>query len=407
MRLMCGGRLLSGFAAVIAASTIVAAADPIYRLSLGDPARRAKDAAVVLDGVTDTAQGDTIDPATLASRLSTARLVLVGEQHTSVESHRVELQVVRALQTAGRRVVIGLEMFPYTEQASLDAWSQGQWTESEFLEKGRWYDVWGYHWGYYRDIFLHGRDARLPFVALNAPRDVVSTVRERGVAALSREQAEHLPPSIDLDNPDHLMFFKASFDDGDPLHGGMSEQAWKGMLAAQATWDAAMAWNAVKALERQSDPRSVVVVLVGSGHVAYGLGIERQARSWSREPVASVIPIPVADEHGPVPTVRASYANFVWGVAREDSTPWPSLGLSTKAAGGGRRPVIDVEKDSPAARAAIETGDIILTIGQTAVDSREALNRVIAGCQWGDLVTIVVKRGEREMTIDVPLRRTP
>jgi hypothetical protein len=30
MRLMCGGRILSGFAAVIAASTIVAAADPIY-----------------------------------------------------------------------------------------------------------------------------------------------------------------------------------------------------------------------------------------------------------------------------------------------------------------------------------------------------------------------------------------
>ena len=44
-----------------------------------------------------------------------------------------------------------------------------------------------------------------------------------------------------------------------------------------------MAWNAVKALERLGDdPNAAVVVLVGSGHVAYGLGIERQARTYLR-----------------------------------------------------------------------------------------------------------------------------
>ena len=399
-------RFLSCLAGVASATTIVAAAaDPIYRLSLGDPSRRDRDVQIVLDGIVDTATGDTIDPQTLASRLASSRLVLVGEEHTSLESHRVELQVIRALEGAGRHVLIGLEMFPYPEQPSLDAWSDGRWTESEFLAKGRWYDVWGYRWSYYRDIFLHGRDARMPFLALNVPREVVSTVRQKGIGAVPREAADHLPPSIDVESAEHLAFFKAAFEEGG-LHGGMSDEALKSMLAAQATWDAAMAWNAARALERIHDPAAVVVVLAGSGHVGYGLGIERQARAWFKAPIASVMPIPIADDHGPIRSVRASYADFVWGVAREAAPAWPSLGVSTRPGDAGGRQVIDVEKDSPA-RGKIENGDVILRIGDSAIGSREAMNRAIAGYEWGDVATLVVKRGEADVTVAVPLRRTP
>ena len=135
-----------------------------------------------------------------------------------------------------------------------------------------------------------------------------------------------------------MTFFKASFDDDDAMHGGMTDAAWKGMLAAQATWDGAMAWNAVKAFEQvASDPQSVVVVLVGSGHVAYGLGIERQARAYFHEPIASVIGMPIADEHGPIPVVRASYANFIWGTAREKDAA-VAIARPLDAGRGGRAP---------------------------------------------------------------------
>jgi S1-C subfamily serine protease len=93
-------------------------------------------------------------------------------------------------------------------------------------------------------------------------------------------------------------------------------------------------------------------------------------------------------------------------VAREPSPAWPSLGISTRAGDQGRRQVIDVEKDSPA-RGKIEDDDVILTIGDATVDSREALNRAIARYDWGDVATLVVRRGERELTVAVPLRRTP
>jgi len=35
------------------------------------------------------------------------------------------------------------------------------------------------------------------------------------------------------------------------------------------------------------------------------------------------------------------------------------------------------------------------------------MNRAIAAYEWGDLATLVVKRGEAEVTVAVPLRRTP
>jgi uncharacterized iron-regulated protein len=404
-------RPTTGFlAALVLAGGVlpVAAADRIYHLSIGDPARRDRDVPVVLDTIVDTATGDTIDPAAMARRLADARLVLVGEAHTSVESHRVELQVIRALTEAGRQVTIALEMFPYPDQPALDAWNDGAWSEDDFVAKSHWYEAWGYHWGYYRAIFDYARRHHIRFVAANAPRDLVTAVRQKGLGSLPADQAEHLPPYIDAESADYLTFFKASFDEDDALHGGMPDAALKGMLAAQSTWDGAMAWNATKAFDPiAADPQAVVVVLVGSGHVAYGLGIERQARAWFHHQVASVVAVPIADDDGPIPSVRASYANFVWGVAYEKNSRWPSLGISTKAGDQGRRQIIDVEKDTPAARAGLAVGDLLVAIDRTPIDGRETLNRVMAGYQWGDVPEVTVHRADEDVTVSVPLRRTP
>src|SRR6187455_918286 len=107
-------RLAASLVTIAAASTtLAAAADRLSGLPLGDPARRDREVRIVLDGIVDTATGDTIDPDTLAARLAHAKLVIIGEEHTSVESHRVQLQVIRALEMAGRQVSIALEMFPF------------------------------------------------------------------------------------------------------------------------------------------------------------------------------------------------------------------------------------------------------------------------------------------------------
>jgi len=393
----------------LAVAPPVSAQSRILRLAIGDPDRKDREAPVVLDGITDTKTGVTITPAELAARLSHVTLLLAGEEHTNMEAHRVQLRVIDALVKAGRRVAIGLEMYPYTEQKYLDQWRDNLFTEEGFVRISRWYENWGYHWLYYRDIFELARQHRLPMFAVNTPREVVSAVRKKGLASLTPEEAAHIPKEIDVDNPDHMTFFKTTFEGQEgPVHGaGMGEEMWKNMLSAQATWDATMGYNAVQALRTIDDPKAIMVVLVGSGHVAYGLGIERQARKWFDGGIATLIPVAATDSGSPVKSVQASYANFVWGIAEETDSLFPTLGVSTAVGQGeAARRVLIVQPDSAGARAGFKAGDVLVSLDGTPLADKELYSRLMAGKRWGDSATFVVRRGAEEVTLRAVFRRT-
>jgi uncharacterized iron-regulated protein len=400
-------RLLPCLALLLAATT-ARADDTIFRLALGDAARKGRELPVVVDTITDAARGDAVTPAEFAARLAPVRLLLVGESHTSVESHRVELQVLRALHAAGRHVIVGLEMYPYTEQRWLDAWNAGQLTEQAFVEQSRWYLNWGYHWNYYRDIFAFCREARIPMHAVNTPREVVSAVRKKGFQNLTPEEASHIPTVVDVDSDEYLAFFTASMNNGGRVHPGMTPDAMKGMLAAQATWDATMGWNAVEALKRANDPAAIMVVLVGSGHVAYGLGIARQARHWFDGPIATASSVPSTDEKGAaIGGVRASFVDYLFGVPGEKDSAYPTLGISLVPSPRGGRGILDVETDSSAARAGLQVGDLVTTLDGQPLTDMQQYNTVMAAKLWGDMVTVGVSRGGEAMTVPVRLTRAP
>jgi uncharacterized iron-regulated protein len=390
-------------AAILASPAL---AEDLLKLPIGDPARRDRTVPVVLDAITDSGSGAAIISAELPSRLSGVRLLLVGEEHTSMDSHRVELSVIEALVKSGRNVTIALEMFPYTEQKLLDDWIGGRLSEEQFLAPGGYYKSWGYNWLYYRDVFFFARDRHLPMVAVNAPREIVSAVRKKGFQGLTPEEAAHIPSKIDTESPEHLRLFKASFDD-ESFHASMDEEGWKAMLAAQCTWDATMGYQAVKSLPTDADPGAIVVLLVGAGHVQYGLGIERQVRAQWPVPTASVIPVPVRDADGKtVASVQASYANFVWGVPAETDPIYPDLGVSTRRrADEALLEVIHVEKDSPAERGGLKEKDVLVSLDGSPLADRETLARRIASKRWGDAAVFVVRRGAENAIVTVPLRR--
>ncbi len=398
-------------AAVLLCAALAAApglSEEILRLPIGDPARKDREAPVVLDALTDTASGALLTPADLPARLADARLVLVGEEHIGMDSHRLEKRVIEELHRSGRRVLIGLEMYPYPEQRWLDDWSDGKLSEEAFVAGSRWYGNWNYNWLYYRDIFLFARDNHLRMYAINAPREVVSAVRNKGFQGLTPDEAAHIPTQIDTKSADHLRLFKASFDEESTFHMGGSDEQWQAMLNAQCTWDATMGWNAVAPLRKDPDPKAVMVVLVGAGHVQYGLGIERQVRQWFPGRVASVIPVKVEDDKkGPVRSVQASYANFVWGIAPEVDSLYPELGVATHVRGDDKLlEVLDVEKDTPAAAAGFRVGDVLLTMDGVALADRATLARLVAGKRWGDAAAFTVRRDKDTVPLNVLLRRT-
>jgi aminopeptidase N len=387
----------------------LAQAQQALHLPIGDPARKDKTAPVVLDAITDTSTGAILTPTDLAAKLDDVKVVFIGESHTDIAFHRVQYQIISELQKRGRSVLIGLEMYPYTEQAALDVWNKGKESESDFLVKSRWYKNWGYHWHYYRDIFLFARDHRIRMFGVNTPREVVTAVRKVGFAKLTPQEQAAIPPKIDTDNDEHKRLFRAFFAGDASMMHTMSAQMFDGMFAAQCTWDASMGYNAVQALKKYGGPKSIMVVLIGSGHVAYGLGVQRQAKLWFDGKMASVIPIAVADSSNvPVGDIQASYADYFWGLPHEEEPLYPSLGFSTREqAGGTSLEVIDVPKDSTGAAAGVKVGDLLVSMDATPLKDREVLNRLMSDRRWADSSALVVKRGSETLTLTLVFRRTP
>lgn len=378
-------------------------------LEIGDPARKDMKADLVLDAITDTRTGDLLSPAEMAQRLADKRLVLVGESHTDINFHRAQLRVIQELHQAGRKVLLGLEMFPHTKQEFLTAWSGGEYTEEEFLDAAEWYDAWGYHWNYYREIFVFALDNGIPVYGLNTPREVISAVRKKGIDELSEEEKAQMPPGVDVDSEDHFALFKSYFDENEDFHASMTEEQWRGMFAAQCTWDATFANNALKVLKKHPDPGAVLVVLVGSGHTTYDLGIQRQMAQWEEVPTATVIPIPIVfeEEDGLIEAVQASYADFIWGMPAATDPIYPSLGLSTRSAGDEetKRTVIFIAEESVAESAGFQMGDVLLEVDGQPIPDRATFSELMAGMRWGDRAVIKVQRGEEEVDLEVAFRR--
>lgn len=393
--------------ALLGVASLGVRAEEVTRLPVGDPARRDLQRAVQVDTITDSATGKTLTPGELAAKLDEVRVVFVGESHTDLSFHQVQLQVIRELQKRGRSVLVGLEMFPYTAQPALDRWNAGRQTEQNFLEDSQWYLNWGYHWNYYREIFLFARDHGIKFYGVNTPRAVVAAVRKKGFKDLTAEEALAIPSSIDTSSPEHRRVVKALFSDDEGQLHTMSDQVFEGMYAAQCTWDATMGFNAAQALKKGGSPKDIMVVLIGQGHVAYGLGIQRQARHWFEGKMASVIPVHVEDLKGkPSATVQASFADFLWGLPREEEPIYPSVGMSMR---GGRlgQPleVIDVPKDTPAEVAGLKVGDVLVSMDGTPVKDLETYNFLMSGKRWTDTVAFVLLRGKEQAAISVQLQR--
>ena len=403
----------SKFLVVFLSLTASLFAQRSLHLAIGDPERKGKEVNLVLDAVTATATGELITPQQAVAGLSDIGIIFVGESHTSIDFHRVQLKIIEELHRSGKNVMIGLEMYPRSEQKWLDDWRQGLLTESGFLQLSRWYKNWGYHWNYYRDIFLFARDHNLRVFALNAPRDVVSAVTKRGLQNLAPEERAHIAPNVDTSSEEHFALFKAFFEDAsEGMHSMMSDSQARAMFASQCTWDATMGYNAVRALQEYGDANTAMVVLIGSGHVAYGLGIQRQAAQWYKGKMASIIPIEVMDERGrPVKGVQASYADFVWGLPPEKDPLYPELGAATsEVPGETRRRVMSVGANTPAKIAGLQTGDILISMDGTPLPDGETLNRMVAAKSWGDSADLVVRRqsaqlGSQDFTLKVYFRR--
>jgi len=238
----------------------------------------------------DVYQGEPVPFEEMIDSLVRARVVYVGEIHTLERHHRFQLRIIQALDRRKVALAIGLEMLPFTVQPHLDAWSAGRMGEKEFLRLIDWETNWGADYGMYRPIFEYARRQRIPLRALNAPRHLVKEVAQKGLAGLGEEGRRMLPPII-RSSEEHRRLLALSIGRHKMVRADMQEAAYE----AQDVWDSTMAYGVVSYLDTAEGMSKTMVVLAGTGHMAYGFGIpDRVARSRDL-PCRIVIPTDSGD----------------------------------------------------------------------------------------------------------------
>ena len=206
----------------------------------------------------------------LMADLNGSRVIYVGENHTQMTHHEIQLKMIKAVFDQHPSMAVGMEMFDHSYQDVLDMWSAGELDQKAFLEKTHWYINWGktINYALYSDILNFVKENRIRLVGLNVPSYIQSKIAFGGIDSLLDEEKKHLPKNIDISNTAHRAYVEKVFKH----HHVRGMNNFEYFYMAQCVWEDAMA-EAIA--ENLND--GVMVVLAGNGHIQYKYGIPDRA----------------------------------------------------------------------------------------------------------------------------------
>ena len=222
----------------------------------------------------DPTTGQALDWGRLMEGLSRQQVVLLGETHDVAEIHRWQAHVVSVLHHLQPRLAVGLEMIPRRLQPALDDWIEGRLTTAAFLLAVDWERVWGFPAELYLPIFHLCRQNRIPLLALNCERPLVSRVGREGWDAIPEAERDGLTPAAPATAAYRRHLFDLTGGGAGGRAHGPDDPAFDRFVRAQQTWDRAFACNIARALE--SGRADLVVGIIGRGHCDYFGGTPHQ-----------------------------------------------------------------------------------------------------------------------------------
>ena len=304
------------------------------------------------------------------------KIVYVGEGHDRFEHHRVQLEVIRELHRKNNKIAIGMEMFQKPFQKVLGDYISGVIDEKEFLKKSEYFKRWGFDYNLYREILLYARENKIPVLAINIRKEIVSKVAKEGLFALSPEERREVPADMDLSDMQYRNRLKEIFE----KHRSPEDRNFDFFYEAQVLWDESMAHNLDEFI--QKNPEYQLIVIAGIGHMAFGSGIPKRAfRLNNRE--YSVI---LNDNE-----IETNIADFVLLPPFIKPPESPKLMVMLKEEEG-RVKIEDFGPGSISRKAGIKKDDIILSVDDTKVEGIDDLKIFLLYKKRGDEITVRVLR---------------
>jgi uncharacterized iron-regulated protein len=245
--------------------------------------------------------GKTISFEQMMDDLRKDNLVLVGESHNMESHHRLQLDIIKALNAAKIPLAVGFEMFTADSQDELNKWVAGSLPLEEFVRL--YYKNWGFPWPLYEHIFLYMRDNGIPAIGLNVPAGITRKISKYGFSSLTKEELKKLPLETGCAvDEQYMKFIRRAY----AMHGHSGGQ-FIHFCEAQLIWDQVMARNIVEYIK--NNPGRTVVALAGNGH-AWKRGIPEQVHSLSDKIRCKVI-LPEIRGYIDPDTITAEDADYI------------------------------------------------------------------------------------------------
>ena len=379
----------------------------------------------------DGKTGRTIDRKDLFRDLADKNsVVLLGESHTSPEHHFWQMHTVAALRARTDNMVIGFESFPRRVQPVLDDWSAGKLSADEFLKAVEWRTVWGYDAALYMPLFQFARLNRIPMIALNVERTLVSRVGREGWAAVPADAREGLSDPAPA-SPGYLRELAAvqlmkmqvmtrpgasAPAAGAPAAGTpaahptepseeaiaevLKDAGFKRFVEAQQTWDRGFAESLAGA--RRKYPNATIVGVLGSGHVMHGYGAAHQLKDLGIQNVISLIPSAAESACQQIDaTAAAPYADYMFTLPRgsEDepaAADRPRLGVLLSQGDGAPR-ITQVVGKSVAETTGLLAGDHVIRAAGNDMRNVDDLVETVGVQAPGTWLPLTVRRDGMEI----------
>ena len=203
--------------------------------------------------------------------LAKAEVVYLAETHDRPEDHQAQLYILQELHRLRPNLAIALEMFQRPYQPAIDRYLAGDLSEMELQSETQYQKRWGYPWEFYIPILRFAKQKKLPVVALNTPTEITRKVSRTGLDSLTLAEQQWIPPksAIRLEPAAYRDRIRQIYDE---IHAGSGNSTnFEKFFLAQVLWDETMADRIASTLQKRPD--TLIVVLVGQGHVLYGDGI--------------------------------------------------------------------------------------------------------------------------------------
>jgi len=330
----------------------------------------------------------------IISRVSDRKIVYVGERHDRYGDHIVQLEVIRGLHQIHNKLAIGMEMFQRRYQKALDQYISGKSNTHEFLLDSRYFSTWRFNYHLYEDILQYARKHGIPVIALNQNNEVVSKVAQQGLKQLNEEEKAQLPNEMVFGNTSYEKRLRDAFEmHQTELPGGGAPQSFEFFLQAQILWDETMAETIASFLADRPDHH--MVVLAGSGHLAYGSGIPE--RAYRRNAKTYAIVLPSLEER-----LEPGMADFIVFPSEVEVPEEAKIGIILDTSEG-QLEIVRLVEGGGAQTAGLKKGDIVLAVDTREMKDIDHLQAYLATKYVGDTVEVRLQREKEEVELMVQL----